>query len=164
MTPRERGYRGLLAAGIVVFLIGFAWLSFPGGGIPFMPLCPFKGMTGLPCPLCGGTRAAHALLRGDLAATLYLNPLAIPAVAGCIIAALVLFYEAASGQPLPHRQAAQRLISKLAPYGLIVLAIWWFPHVYLALRTPKPELIELRNPIAHAAYSRFGPANASSQP
>lgn len=32
--------------------------------------CPFRLLTGLDCPGCGGTRAAHALSRGDLARAL----------------------------------------------------------------------------------------------
>ena len=31
------------------------------------PPCPLKAVTGLDCPLCGATRATHALLRGQLA-------------------------------------------------------------------------------------------------
>ena len=31
----------------------------------WMPKCPFKLLTGLQCPGCGGQRAAHALLLGD---------------------------------------------------------------------------------------------------
>jgi hypothetical protein len=32
--------------------------------------CPFRMLTGLDCPGCGGTRAAHALVRGDVARAL----------------------------------------------------------------------------------------------
>jgi hypothetical protein len=40
--------------------------------------CPFHELTGLLCPLCGGTRAALQLLEGDLAASLGLNVLLVP--------------------------------------------------------------------------------------
>jgi hypothetical protein len=30
------------------------------------PPCPMQALTGLDCPLCGATRATHALLRGDV--------------------------------------------------------------------------------------------------
>lgn len=33
---------------------------------PFMPKCPFKLLTGLDCPGCGGQRAVYALLHGHL--------------------------------------------------------------------------------------------------
>lgn len=38
-------------------------------------LCPYRALTGLPCPGCGLTRATHYLLRGDLATAWAYNPL-----------------------------------------------------------------------------------------
>jgi len=43
----------------------------------FYPRCLFYSVTGLQCPGCGGLRAAHRLLHGDLAAAWKLNPLAV---------------------------------------------------------------------------------------
>ena len=37
------------------------------------PVCPFHRLTGWDCPGCGGLRAVHALLHGDLAAALHFN-------------------------------------------------------------------------------------------
>lgn len=36
--------------------------------------CGFLALTGLPCPLCGGTHAATALVQGDAAAAWAANP------------------------------------------------------------------------------------------
>ena len=54
---------------------------------PLVPLlsrltgpCPFHALTGLPCLTCGTTRAALALVRGDLATALTFNPLAASAM------------------------------------------------------------------------------------
>ena len=41
------------------------------------PICPFKAVTGLDCPGCGGTRAAHQLFTGHLGAAADLNVLAV---------------------------------------------------------------------------------------
>ncbi len=41
----------------------------------FYPVCRFHQMTGLNCPGCGATRAAHALLHGHLALALRDNAL-----------------------------------------------------------------------------------------
>ena len=47
--------------------------------------CPWRMMTGVPCPTCGGTRAMMALARMEIPAALALNPL----VAAAGIAAAV---------------------------------------------------------------------------
>jgi hypothetical protein len=41
------------------------------------PGCPFRALTGLDCPGCGGTRAVYALTQGDLAAAFEHNLLAM---------------------------------------------------------------------------------------
>ncbi|EME18781.1 DUF2752 domain-containing protein [Rhodococcus triatomae] len=43
-------------------------------------LCPFHALTGLWCPGCGGMRAAHDLLHGDLSASLSSNVFVAPLV------------------------------------------------------------------------------------
>jgi hypothetical protein len=48
-----------------------------------LPPCFFHRVTGLPCLTCGGTRAAFALLAGDLGGAFHANPL--------VAAALLLF-------------------------------------------------------------------------
>jgi hypothetical protein len=39
-------------------------------------MCPFRILTGRRCPLCGLTRASHALTRGDIRGMLAAHPLA----------------------------------------------------------------------------------------
>ncbi|MDQ1395484.1 MAG: hypothetical protein QOG64_743, partial [Acidimicrobiaceae bacterium] len=38
--------------------------ALPPNGQRFYPPCPLHAITGLWCPACGATRAAHALLTG----------------------------------------------------------------------------------------------------
>src|SRR4051812_33540396 len=45
-----------------------------------LPPCPLHALTGLYCPGCGATRAAHQLLHGHVAAAFNLNPLVFVAV------------------------------------------------------------------------------------
>jgi hypothetical protein len=54
------------------------WLALA----PLAPACPFRALTGIPCPTCGTTHAAVALLHGHLTAALAANPLAT--VAGVV--------------------------------------------------------------------------------
>jgi hypothetical protein len=45
-----------------------------------VPLCPLHAATGLWCPLCGATRATHALLHGDVSTALHDNALYVLAI------------------------------------------------------------------------------------
>jgi len=47
----------------------------------FVPPCPLKTITGVPCPLCGMTRGVTALVHGDFARALLMNPASYVAVA-----------------------------------------------------------------------------------
>jgi hypothetical protein len=40
-------------------------------------LCPFRALTGLPCPCCGGTTAAVHLGRGDVRGAISASPIAV---------------------------------------------------------------------------------------
>lgn len=51
--------------------------------LPVLRVCPVRTITGLPCPSCGATRAAGALLEGDLLGAFSFNPLA--ALAGVVL-------------------------------------------------------------------------------
>ena len=64
--------------GIVAALIGAAALFlFDPSQYGFYPRCFFKMASGLDCPGCGGLRATHQLLHGDIRAAFALNPLFI---------------------------------------------------------------------------------------
>ncbi len=47
----------------------------------FVPPCPLKTVTGIPCPMCGMTRGVTSLVHGDFAHALLMNPASFLAVA-----------------------------------------------------------------------------------
>jgi hypothetical protein len=59
-----------LGAGMVLFV-------FDPAQVGFYPICIFRRMTGLLCPGCGGLRAAHQLVHGNIAAAFRLNALLV---------------------------------------------------------------------------------------
>ncbi|MDR2463988.1 MAG: DUF2752 domain-containing protein [Verrucomicrobiales bacterium] len=116
----------------------------------FMTQLPFPGMltkslfqrwAGLPCPLCGGTRAMNALFHGDWHQVLYLNWLALPAA---IIGVVIVSVSVA--ELLLRRAIFPRLnISRRAWWSLAaVFLLLWGWQIYQSLHTPKPELLNRR--------------------
>ena len=66
MTPRARRLRTPLAVGATA-LLASVYLGLVDPNVPgHYPLCPTKAITGLDCPGCGGLRAVHGLMHGDL--------------------------------------------------------------------------------------------------
>lgn len=47
----------------------------------FVPPCPLRVVTGIPCPMCGMTRGVTAFVHGDVASAFVLNPASLLAVA-----------------------------------------------------------------------------------
>jgi Protein of unknown function (DUF2752) len=75
-APHRHGTRlyttlgtGALAVGALAY-VGLVDPHRPGS---LFPPCPFKLLTGLNCPACGGLRMTHDLLHGDLAAAVVDN-------------------------------------------------------------------------------------------
>lgn len=89
--------------------------------IPF-PLCPFKLLTGLPCPGCGGLRAANALLRGEILSALYINPLSCLLVLFCAILPILYLYDKFCRTSLVNR-ILFRPYSKITTCIIIVLIL-----------------------------------------
>jgi Protein of unknown function (DUF2752) len=89
LRPREIDHEVLWLAVSGAVLVGAA-IVIRSPNVQ-LPLCALKVLTGLPCPTCGLTRAVLAVTRGDLAAALFFNPLAL--VAG-VASALYLAYAA----------------------------------------------------------------------
>lgn len=81
----------MAATGKRIGLTVWLWLAAAVGvgifyfvPLPLFPKCPLHMLTGLNCPGCGATRAAHELLHGHIRAAFHLNMLlvlALPAAA-----------------------------------------------------------------------------------
>lgn len=86
-----------------------------------LPLCAFKHLTGLPCPLCGGIRACAALAQGDVAAAWQANPGLLPLLVLATAHSALLALEAFSGKPLaPSRPLKRAWVGA----GAVVLTSW----------------------------------------
>lgn len=89
-----------------------------GAGIP---ICPSALLLRLPCPGCGLTRAAWALLAGDVATAQRLNPLAVVA---CPLVALVLGVAAVRYVGWRRTDLSAWLTVPLAVVFVALVAVW----------------------------------------
>lgn len=69
---------------LIAAAAAFVATSDPSGAGFHLPACPLYAATGLWCPGCGTTRAAHSLVRGDIAAAFGFN-LFFPVFVGAIV-------------------------------------------------------------------------------
>jgi len=76
--------------------------------------CPFKALTGIPCPGCGMTRAFLALAEFDFVGASHLNPFSLPLFAFFVFSAL-------NATPL----IPQRINDYLPTFILLVIVFWW---------------------------------------
>jgi len=75
--PFTRKWRFLLVAATAFILAALQYLPIRTdgsiGGVG--DICPFRNLTGLPCPLCGMTRSMLCFFQGDWHASLLWHPL-----------------------------------------------------------------------------------------
>ncbi|HEU4658086.1 MAG TPA: DUF2752 domain-containing protein [Capillimicrobium sp.] len=102
----------LVAGGAAPFAVGML-LSTSDGQVsgPSVP-CPWRDALGIPCPLCGATRAVTLLVHGDGAWTSY--------NAGVVLTLLALVLAGVVGLAWP---AVARRGLRLPPYGAIFAAL-----------------------------------------
>src|SRR4051812_28026575 len=67
-------FAGISILGLSVTLILFL---FDPARTPIFPICPFHQWTHLDCPGCGGLRAMHALLHGQIIQAFYFNAMLV---------------------------------------------------------------------------------------
>lgn len=102
LFPRQRD---ALLGGAAIFTgaVFAGGVNTNGGRI----LCPFRLATGLDCPVCGGTRATHSFLNGDIARAFDHNVLVAALVPVVLLIGLLLLWRGVTGRgwriPMPNR-------------------------------------------------------------
>ena len=76
---REKRRQALPALALAGAALAVLWRTGTLSSGPI--LCPFRLVTGLPCPACGTTRAVGAMLSGDFESAWSLNPVGLLVVA-----------------------------------------------------------------------------------
>ncbi len=91
-----------------------------------IPLCAFKHLTGIPCPLCGGIRACAALAQGDVAAAVLLNPGLMPILALATLHSGLVVAQAVSGR----RLLAPGALTRAWQWAGAALLFFWLLRLY----------------------------------
>ncbi len=117
LSPPERQWRSALTLAWPLALVGAPAVLSLGD----LPLCGFQHVTGLPCPLCGGTRACAALADGNFLAAWQLNPGLMVLLALAAAHSVQLGVEAWSGQ----RVQRWRIGADAWRAGFVVLLAGW---------------------------------------
>lgn len=116
----------------ILALTGAAFLLYQRGpnGIAWLPGCSFHRLTGLNCPGCGMTRAAHATLHGQLGEAFRFNPVGmiLLPLAGVGVGIELLGW--IRGKPLPFRlkvgaAGAWAIVWIVAGFWIFRNLPWW---------------------------------------
>ncbi len=84
-------------------------------------LCLFKNLTGIPCPGCGGSRAAMDVLHGDWLGAIAMNPLLV-ATGLCL--AVVMILRLAAGRKVVLELTRGQTAVVVSAAALLMLANW----------------------------------------
>lgn len=126
-----------LIAGIITALVVARLLPLPHNGtIGGMPsLCPFKNITGLPCPGCGLTRSVVYSAHGQWQQAITYHPFGPLFIAGLGVALLAAVISLRYPLNFQQSRAASLLLTAAA---IAVLVLW---AVRLSGLWPYPSLI-----------------------
>ena len=98
----DRGTLLAVSLFVVAYLGGAVGLDLS----VFPVVCPFRLITGLPCPLCGLTYALHVLSRGDWSAAFQAHPLVVPFLAFLLYLAIAGLRCLTKSMPNSHSRIA----------------------------------------------------------
>lgn len=119
LAGAARQWRLALGLGWPLAMAATPWWLGRGEGVG----CGFRALTGLPCPLCGGTHACAALVQGDWAGAWAANP-------GALV--LLVWLSLLAGQAVVESGRGRRRVARwpwwrpgaLAAVGGALLAAW----------------------------------------
>ncbi|HEY0380564.1 MAG TPA: DUF2752 domain-containing protein [Pyrinomonadaceae bacterium] len=122
-TGSGLGARCVLLGLTAVFVVAALWN--PGDELR-VTLCPFRALTGHPCPGCGMTRAFCALMHGELWRAIKLNPFSPPLFLAALIAwagAAAAVFRAERLRSILDRLPRPNAFATRAMLALVVA--WW---------------------------------------
>ena len=135
--PRRAGGTApfLVAGGLVGGLaLALVCAHFAPGWEAYVPGCWLRRLTGIPCPLCGATRAFFAAAQGQWGAALRWNPLACLVGVGLGLWCLAGGVDRWFGTAVRGRLRAR---ITLRPFAWLAGALMVLNWIYLCLTLPR---------------------------
>jgi len=123
LAPAARA--GLRTSGQRVAVGAVAALALANLHVPGRPatLCPFRAMTGLPCPFCGGTTAAVKLGHFDVLGALRANPVMV--FGAVVVAAMPAVIANRASRPVARWPALSPTTIRVAIVIAVVFSEVW---------------------------------------
>jgi hypothetical protein len=111
-------------AAALAFAVSAAFFALIGSGVL---KCPFNALFHFPCPACGSSRAAHALMDLDFHEAMRTNPLAPLAIVLMLATAaraVFVAYRDGSLKKLGDGRIGEALVYSLSRLALLSVALW----------------------------------------
>ena len=124
-------YKLFLTVIIGLGLVFFIFLCMEHIPIPFG--CPFKTITGIPCPGCGGIRATRYLLSGEIQNALYINPLSCIFCLFCALLPFWSFYDCYNGKHTLKTWLTTPWSNKAIVITVVILLANWIWNIIKGL-------------------------------
>ncbi len=124
ILPKAHGSRWhrwvWLVLAIALLPVLILLFSFNPAHHGFYPMCVFYRVTGLQCPGCGGLRAAHHLLHGEIITAFRFNQLFVLALPVLAVIGVRRMIRGEIAKPIPPRTQA-----RWAWISFVILLLFW---------------------------------------
>ena len=123
--PKAGASKFVIGLGVLALVVGLAMFRvFDPAHHGFFPKCAIHSLTGLDCPGCGGQRAVHHLLNGEISAAFRANALLLSLLIPMgVWLGLRWSLQRLSGRSLPalflNRTALWLLLAALVLFGIL---------------------------------------------
>src|SRR5215217_7116814 len=132
MTRPVHRDRALWVALAMLLLVCAAFALRENGpnGLSWLPGCTFHKLTGLHCPGCGMTRAAHAGLHGEIVQAFRFNPVGVVLLPLACVGLGIEILGWVRGKPLPFRlgvgaRGAWWIVGIVIGFWILRNFPWW---------------------------------------
>ena len=107
--------------------LAVAWVASALPPLLGIARCPSARWLHVACPGCGMTRAIHLLLRGELAASVAMNPLAVPislSLGAVALATVLVTIERGSPLSLLESRAGRAVVLSFLALEVLSVVVW----------------------------------------